>query len=35
MQMIIPESDMSTMDKVNASGFRVATYKAAFTKQVR
>ncbi|KAK9902751.1 hypothetical protein WJX75_004835 [Coccomyxa subellipsoidea] len=31
--MIIPESDMSTMDKVNASGFRVATYKAAFTKQ--
>ncbi|CAL8466391.1 g5927 [Coccomyxa elongata] len=31
--MVIPESDLSTLDKVNASGFRVATYNAAFTKQ--
>lgn len=32
--MVVPESDLSTLDKVNASGFRVATYNAAFTKQV-
>lgn len=34
LQMVIPESDLSTLDRVNSSGFRVATYKAAFTKQV-
>jgi len=33
-QMVIPESDMSTLDKVDASSFNVTTYKAAFTKQV-
>ncbi len=35
MQMVIPESDLSTLDKVDASSFNVTTYKAAFTKQVR
>ncbi|CAL5226001.1 g8804 [Coccomyxa viridis] len=31
--MVIPESDLSTLDKVDASSFNVTTYKAAFTKQ--
>ena len=35
MQMVIPESDQSTLDKVDASAFNVTTYKAAFTKQVK
>ena len=34
MQMVIPESDLSTLEKVDASSFNVTTYKAAFTKQV-
>ena len=33
--MVIPESDLSTLDKVDASSFNVTTYRAAFTKQVR
>ena len=32
--MVIPESDLSTLEKVDASSFNVTTYKAAFTKQV-
>lgn len=35
LQMIIPESDLSTLEKVDASAFNVTTYKAAYTKQVR
>ena len=35
LQMVIPESDLSTLEKVDASAFNVTTYKAAYTKQVR
>ncbi|CAK0783984.1 hypothetical protein CVIRNUC_007187 [Coccomyxa viridis] len=31
--MVIPESDLSTLEKVDASAFNVTTYKAAYTKQ--
>ena len=35
LQMVIPESDLSTLEKVDASAFNVTTYRAAYTKQVR
>lgn len=34
LQMVVPESDMSTLDKVDISSFNVTTYRAAYTKQV-
>ena len=34
LQMVIPESDLSTLEKVDASAFNVTTYRAAYTKQV-
>ena len=34
LQMVVPESDRSTLDKVDISNFNVTTYRAAYTKQV-
>ena len=34
-QMVVPTSDLSTLEKVDVSGINVTTYRAAYTKQAR
>ena len=33
LQMVVPTCDLSTLEKVDVSGFNVTTYQAAYSKQ--